>query len=165
MLDRPKSRNLQSSKEPSSRIGRLFHYGGAHICMRLAKSSADRAVFFPLRSRGVTRLRCGVRAHPSDNASRGRPCRAIADVDRRKCQASRLQIDPDAWRSVEARSIHEHTRSVARIYAGSPSNLIAMCVQDSHVLPPEIEDVFRRVQDSAHYMPDWQMEVRRFLFP
>lgn len=32
-------------------------------------------------------------------------------------------------------------------------------LQDSHVLPPEIEDIFRRVQDSAHYMPDWQMEV------
>jgi len=26
----PVSRNLQSSKVPSSRIGRLFHYGGAH---------------------------------------------------------------------------------------------------------------------------------------
>ena len=34
---------------------------------------------------------------------------------------------------------------------------------DSHVLPPEIEDIFRRVQDSAHYMPDWQMEVGHFL--
>ncbi|EPS99259.1 hypothetical protein FOMPIDRAFT_1147617 [Fomitopsis schrenkii] len=33
-----------------------------------------------------------------------------------------------------------------------------MSIQDSHVLPPEIEDIFRRVQDSAHYMPDWQME-------
>jgi len=31
-------------------------------------------------------------------------------------------------------------------------------LKDSHVLPPEIEDIFRRVQDSAHYMPDWQME-------
>ncbi|OCH84962.1 ABC1-domain-containing protein [Obba rivulosa] len=33
-----------------------------------------------------------------------------------------------------------------------------MSIQDSHVLPLEIEDIFRRVQDSAHYMPDWQME-------
>lgn len=33
-----------------------------------------------------------------------------------------------------------------------------MSIQDSHVLPPELEDIFRRVQDSAHYMPDWQME-------
>jgi len=31
--------------------------------------------------------------------------------------------------------------------------------QDTHVLPAEIDKIFRRVQDSAHYMPDWQMEV------
>ena len=30
---------------------------------------------------------------------------------------------------------------------------------DTHVLPTEIDKIFRRVQDSAHYMPDWQMEV------
>ena len=30
---------------------------------------------------------------------------------------------------------------------------------DTHVLPPELDRVFRRVQDSAHYMPNWQMEV------
>lgn len=33
-----------------------------------------------------------------------------------------------------------------------------LSIQDTHVLPPEIERVFRRVQDSAHYMPNWQME-------
>jgi aarF domain-containing kinase len=30
---------------------------------------------------------------------------------------------------------------------------------DMHLLPPEVEKIFRRVQNSAHYMPDWQMEV------
>ena len=35
---------------------------------------------------------------------------------------------------------------------------------DTHVLPADIDKIFRRVQDSAHYMPDWQMEVRS-LFP
>lgn len=30
---------------------------------------------------------------------------------------------------------------------------------DTHILPEEIDKIFRRVQDSAHYMPDWQMEV------
>jgi hypothetical protein len=30
---------------------------------------------------------------------------------------------------------------------------------DTHVLPAEVDKIFRRVQDSAHYMPDWQMEV------
>lgn len=33
-------------------------------------------------------------------------------------------------------------------------------IEDTHVLPPEVDKIFRRVQDSAHYMPDWQMEVR-----
>lgn len=32
-------------------------------------------------------------------------------------------------------------------------------LKDSHMLPPEVEEIFRRVQDSAHHMPDWQMEV------
>ena len=36
---------------------------------------------------------------------------------------------------------------------------------DTHVLPPEVEKVFRRVQDSAHYMPNWQMEVRLVPYP
>ena len=30
---------------------------------------------------------------------------------------------------------------------------------DTHLLPPELDEIFRRVQNCAHYMPDWQMEV------
>ncbi|KAH8105713.1 ABC1-domain-containing protein [Phellopilus nigrolimitatus] len=33
-----------------------------------------------------------------------------------------------------------------------------MSIQDSHLLPKDVEEVFRRVHDSAHYMPNWQME-------
>ncbi|KAJ8690714.1 hypothetical protein PTI98_012120 [Pleurotus ostreatus] len=33
-----------------------------------------------------------------------------------------------------------------------------MSIQDTHVLPPAVDRIFRMVQDSAHYMPDWQME-------
>ncbi|KAJ7886659.1 ABC1 family-domain-containing protein [Mycena leptocephala] len=33
-----------------------------------------------------------------------------------------------------------------------------LSIQDTHVLPPDVDKIFRRVQDSAHYMPDWQME-------
>ncbi|KIY44869.1 ABC1-domain-containing protein [Fistulina hepatica ATCC 64428] len=33
-----------------------------------------------------------------------------------------------------------------------------MSIQDTHALPLEVDRIFRRVQDSAHYMPDWQME-------
>lgn len=34
-----------------------------------------------------------------------------------------------------------------------------MSIQDAHVLPDQIERVLRRVQNAAHYMPEWQMEV------
>ncbi|KAH6576455.1 hypothetical protein BASA50_006739 [Batrachochytrium salamandrivorans] len=33
-----------------------------------------------------------------------------------------------------------------------------LSIQDNRVVPPEIEAVFRRVQDSANYMPKWQLE-------
>lgn len=33
-----------------------------------------------------------------------------------------------------------------------------LSIQDTQVLPPDIDRVFRCVQDSAHYMPNWQME-------
>ena len=37
--------------------------------------------------------------------------------------------------------------------------MLILGFEDTHVLPPEVDKIFRRVQDSAHYMPDWQMEV------
>ena len=39
-------------------------------------------------------------------------------------------------------------------------DLLLMSITDTHILPPDLDRIFRRVQDSAHYMPDWQMEVR-----
>lgn len=33
-----------------------------------------------------------------------------------------------------------------------------MSIQDSHMLPPQLEQVLLRVQDSANYMPAWQFE-------
>lgn len=30
---------------------------------------------------------------------------------------------------------------------------------DTQMVPPQVEEIFRRVQDGAHYMPDWQTEV------
>ena len=46
------ARNLQSSKVPSSRIGRLFHYGGEHIYV----SSSIGILILHGRSCGITRL-------------------------------------------------------------------------------------------------------------
>lgn len=33
-----------------------------------------------------------------------------------------------------------------------------LSIQDSHMLPPQVEEVLLRVQNSAHYMPAWQLE-------
>ena len=42
------------------------------------------------------------------------------------------------------------------------ARLMLTALPDTHVLPPELDEIFRRVQNGAHYMPDWQMEVRLF---
>jgi len=34
-----------------------------------------------------------------------------------------------------------------------------MSIQDAHALPEQLELVLRKVQNMAHYMPGWQMEV------
>lgn len=34
-----------------------------------------------------------------------------------------------------------------------------LSIQDTHLLPPDVDAIFRRVQDSAHYMPDSQLNV------
>ena len=34
---------------------------------------------------------------------------------------------------------------------------------DSNVLPEQLEKILQKVQSSAHYMPNWQMEVRNVL--
>lgn len=43
--------------------------------------------------------------------------------------------------------------------SGTRAGFGSCATTDTHILPPEIDKIFRRVQDSAHYMPDWQMEV------
>jgi aarF domain-containing kinase len=35
--------------------------------------------------------------------------------------------------------------------------LFLMCFVDTHLLPPDVDAIFRRVQDGAHYMPDSQL--------
>jgi aarF domain-containing kinase len=50
------------------------------------------------------------------------------------------------------------------MYDGDLFYFICIVGVDTHMLPPEIDSILRRVQDSAHYMPDWQMEVSSFNF-
>ncbi|TFK83858.1 ABC1-domain-containing protein [Polyporus arcularius HHB13444] len=117
ILDSPRARNLQSSKVPSSRIGRLFHYGG------LAASLGYGAASELLRRS----------THSSDENSTGSLMLTEGNIKRLVSKLTQMRG--------------------AALKLGQ-----FMSIQDSHVLPPEIEDIFRRVQDSAHYMPDWQME-------
>ncbi|KAI0270393.1 ABC1 family-domain-containing protein [Gloeopeniophorella convolvens] len=112
------TRHLQSSKVPSSRIGRLFHYGG------LAAS-----------------LGYG----------------AASELVRRSTSSSNSDAQPSSLMMTEANL----TRLVSKLtqMRGAALKLGQfLSIQDTHVLPPELERVFRRVQDSAHYMPNWQME-------
>ncbi|KAI0702671.1 ABC1 family-domain-containing protein [Earliella scabrosa] len=115
--ERPRNRNLQSSKVPSSRIGRLFHYGG------LAASLGYGAASELLRRSTST---SDDQAPQSLMLTEGNIKRLVSKLTQMRGAALKLGQ--------------------------------FMSIQDSHVLPPEIEDIFRRVQDSAHYMPDWQME-------
>ncbi|KAI0742513.1 ABC1-domain-containing protein [Daedaleopsis nitida] len=117
VLELPRSRNLQSSKVPSSRLGRLFHYGG------LAASLGYGAASELLR-----------------RSTAGSDDQAPASLMLTEGNIKRLVSKLTQMRG-------------AALKLGQ-----FMSIQDSHVLPPEVEDIFRRVQDSAHYMPDWQME-------
>ncbi|KAF8658435.1 hypothetical protein AX16_001986 [Volvariella volvacea WC 439] len=108
-------RNLQSSKVPSSRLGRLFHYGG------LAASLGYGAATELLRRTG------------SQQEHEGSVIMTEANIKRLVSKLSEMRG--------------------AALKLGQ-----FMSIQDTHVLPPEVDKIFRRVQDSAHYMPDWQME-------
>ncbi|KAJ4483869.1 ABC1 family-domain-containing protein [Lentinula aciculospora] len=110
---------LQSSKVPSSKLGRLFHYGG------LAASLGYGAASEFLRP-----------STSSANAS---------DASNRSVMLSNANISRLVSKLSQMRG--------AALKLGQ-----FLSIQDTHLLPPEVDAVFRRVQDSAHYMPDWQME-------
>ncbi|KAI6118022.1 ABC1-domain-containing protein [Pisolithus sp. B1] len=110
---------LQSSKVPSSRIGRIFHYGG------LAASLGYGAATEFLR-RSTT--------SPDGTDSQ---------------QSSLIMTEANIKRLVSKLS---QMRGAA-LKLGQ-----FMSIQDTHVLPPDLDEIFRRVQNGAHYMPDWQME-------
>ncbi|KAJ3534984.1 hypothetical protein NMY22_g6694 [Coprinellus aureogranulatus] len=109
-------RTLQSSKVPSSRIGRLFHYGG------LAASLGYGAAAELIR-----------RGTGSADQGSGSLMLTEANIKRLVGKLSEMRG--------------------AALKLGQ-----FMSIQDTHVLPPELDEIFRRVQNGAHYMPDWQME-------
>ncbi|KAF9257794.1 ABC1-domain-containing protein [Marasmius fiardii PR-910] len=111
-----RTRNLQSSKVPSSRIGRLFHYGGlaASLGYGVASEMLQRS--------------------SSQRESGGSVIMTEANIKRLVGKLSQMRG--------------------AALKLGQ-----FLSIQDTHLLPPELDKIFRRVQDSAHYMPDWQMEA------
>ncbi|KAL0952847.1 hypothetical protein HGRIS_007072 [Hohenbuehelia grisea] len=110
------SRVLRSSKVPSSRIGRLFHYGS------LAAS-----------------LGYG----------------AAAEIIQRTTNTSQNADSPIMM--TEA-NIQRLVSKLLKMRGAALKLGQFMSIQDTHVLPPAADKIFRMVQDSAHYMPDWQME-------
>ncbi|TDL14871.1 ABC1-domain-containing protein [Rickenella mellea] len=110
-------RTLQASRVPSSRIGRLFHYGG------LAASLGYGAATEVLR-----RSRAG---------------------DAEQASSSLIMTPSNVSRLVS---------KLSRMRGAALKLGQFMSIQDSHILPKDVEEIFRRVQDSAHYMPNWQME-------
>ncbi|KAJ6542837.1 ABC1-domain-containing protein [Mycena capillaripes] len=118
MEDIPVStRQLQSSKVPSSRIGRLFHYGG--LAASLGYGAASEII------------------------------RRTASSGSEGSQQSVMMTEANITRLVSKLS---QMRGAA-LKLGQ-----FLSIQDTHVLPADVDKIFRRVQDSAHYMPDWQME-------
>ncbi|KAI0310776.1 hypothetical protein OF83DRAFT_1178206 [Amylostereum chailletii] len=112
----PIARTLQSSKVPSSRIGRLFHYGG--LAASLGYGAASELVRRSTTSSGSS-----------------------TPVMFTEANISRLVNKLSQMRG-------------AALKVGQ-----FLSIQDTHLLPPEVDKIFRRVQDGAHYMPNWQMEA------
>ncbi|KAJ7044901.1 ABC1-domain-containing protein [Mycena alexandri] len=112
------TRHLQSSKVPSSRIGRFFHYGG--LAASLGYGAASEIM----------------RRTASPSSGDG-------------AQQSVMMTEANITRLVSKLS---QMRGAA-LKLGQ-----FLSIQDTHVLPADVDKIFRRVQDSAHYMPDWQME-------
>ncbi|KAJ7430138.1 ABC1-domain-containing protein [Mycena galericulata] len=111
------TRQLQSSKVSSSRLGRLFHYGG--LAASLGYGAASEIV------------------HRTASSRPDGP------------QQSLMMTEANITRLVSKLS---QMRGAA-LKLGQ-----FLSIQDTHALPADVDQIFRRVQDSAHYMPDWQME-------
>ncbi|KAI6003186.1 ABC1-domain-containing protein [Pisolithus orientalis] len=110
---------LQSSKVPSSRVGRIFHYGG------LAASLGYGAATEFLRRSTTT----------SDDSDGQHSSLIMTEANIKRLVSKLSQMRGAALKLGQF-----------------------MSIQDTHVLPPDLDEIFRRVQNSAHYMPDWQME-------
>ncbi|KAE8225327.1 hypothetical protein CF319_g1908 [Tilletia indica] len=108
----PRQTPLRAAKVPSSRLGRLMHYGS--LGAGLAWGAAGQYI------------------SPSPGGSK-----------------NAFMGEANLRRLVDKLS----TMRGAALKMGQ-----FMSIQDSNMLPPELEEVLLRVQNSANYMPEWQME-------
>ncbi|EGG01716.1 uncharacterized protein MELLADRAFT_117744 [Melampsora larici-populina 98AG31] len=115
--DRPKT--LRSSRVPSSRLGRLFHYGG--LAAGLSWGTASEA----LRRTSGMGSSCG------------------------DSQNSLLLSEANVRRLVD---------KLTKMRGAALKLGQFMSIQDAKILPPQIEEIFVKVQNTADYMPLWQTE-------
>ncbi|KAG1791065.1 ABC1-domain-containing protein [Suillus plorans] len=110
------SRNLQLSKVPSSRLGRLFHYGS--LAASLSYGAASELL----------------RRSTTSHANNTQPV-MLTEANITHLVSKLSQMRGTALKLGQF-----------------------MSIQDTHLLPPEVDKIFCHVQDSTHYMPDWQMQ-------
>lgn len=113
-----RTRPLRATRVPSSRLGRLLHYGS--LGAGLAWGSAGEY---------MRRATSGAQAAGSRSPAFLSP----RNVDRLVDKLT--------------------TMRGAALKLGQ-----FLSIQDSNALPPQVEEVLLRVQDTAHYMPSWQLE-------
>ncbi|KAI5475015.1 hypothetical protein MNV49_002107 [Pseudohyphozyma bogoriensis] len=114
IVDAP--RPMKSSKVPSSRLGRLFHYGS--LAAGLSYGAATEA----LRRAGSS-----------------------GEGD----QSSLLMSEANVRRMVD---------KLSRMRGAALKLGQFMSIQDSKLLPTQVEQILMEVQNNANYMPDWQTE-------
>ncbi|KAK9488728.1 ABC1 family-domain-containing protein [Lipomyces starkeyi] len=120
VTDRPRVHTMTESPVPSTRIGRIFHYGSLVTGM------------------GIGAIREGVRRMGDSEES--------SHVG----QSQSLFMSPA--------NLEMLVRKLSRMRGAALKLGQMISFQDSSFLPPEIQQVLNRVQDSADYMPRRQLE-------
>ena len=141
---------LKPSRIPSSRIGRLFHYGSQLLCFNsfFDLSTRTSLTSLPLPSGLATSLSFG----------------AASEAIRRTTSSS---SEPQGSLLLSEGNIKRLVEKLGQMRGAALKLGQFMSIQDSGSLPPELEKVLSRVQAGADYMPDWQMSVSQItsLFP
>jgi aarF domain-containing kinase len=133
-LEPAPTKTLTASKVPSSRIARLFHYGGPLVLL----SPPPPALTSP----------AGLAASLSYGAA--------SELVRRSASGADAPSGPLLLSEANAARL---VAKLTRMRGAALKLGQFLSIQDTHTLPPQVEEIFRRVQDAAHYMPDWQLEV------